>query len=537
MTKRIVIIVGLFICFPCVLYAQTQQGYVKTKGRMMNGQYYAGKRIGDATVQVKDRSAVRSRTDGTFSFPVSGKSFCLQQVTKQGFVLHDQDVLYRQYSYSSNPLVIVMEDKAQQKADRRALERQVRRITDDVLRRRGEEIETLKEQNKIAEEKYRELLNQLNNDFDKNEQLIKDMVDQYNKIDFDQVDGFNRRVSDCIINGRLDEADSLLRSKGSFAKRETELKLLSDANAADRMFLDQRENIEDNLRSELAQDYYNMYSIFRTKFQFDSASHYLEKRIQLDSTNIDWLLECGYYFESIATYNKALKYYKNALSIQKSTYGEENLMVAFSYNNIGLVYLGQDFYDKALEAFFKTLSIEKKFLQKSATNIATTYNNIGYTYYKKRDYSNALKYLKKAVAQYKKNDKDAPELLVTPYNNIGLVYFELGKYDNAQFYYDKALSIADYTMVEEQPLVAQLYNNIAANSAKLGNYNKALEYFDKSLAIWKRILGENHPDVAIVYINIGSIYETLGDSPRAIEYFNKASLIKKNTANNSKYLK
>ena len=92
-------------------------------------------------------------------------------------------------------------------------------------------------------------------------------------------------------------------------------------------------------------------------------------------------------------------------------------------------------------------------------------------------------------------------------------------------------------MVEEQPLVAQLYNNIAANSAKLGNYNKALEYFDKSLAIWKRILGENHPDVAIVYINIGSIYETLGDSPRAIEYFNKASLIKKNTANNSKYLK
>lgn len=33
--------------------AQTQQGYVKTKGRMIGGKYYEGKRIGNVTVRVR----------------------------------------------------------------------------------------------------------------------------------------------------------------------------------------------------------------------------------------------------------------------------------------------------------------------------------------------------------------------------------------------------------------------------------------------------------------------------------------------------
>ena len=68
---------------------------------------------------------------------------CLKQVSKQGYVLLDQDVLYRQYSYSDNPLELVMEDKAQLEADRRALERQVRSVTEAELQRRSEELELL----------------------------------------------------------------------------------------------------------------------------------------------------------------------------------------------------------------------------------------------------------------------------------------------------------------------------------------------------------------------------------------------------------
>ncbi len=75
MKIRLILSLSILLGLSGYAFTQTQQGYVKTKGRMMNGKYYAGKRIGDATVQVKERSAMRSRADGTFSFPVSGKSY------------------------------------------------------------------------------------------------------------------------------------------------------------------------------------------------------------------------------------------------------------------------------------------------------------------------------------------------------------------------------------------------------------------------------------------------------------------------------
>ena len=508
-------------------FAQTQQGYVKTKGRMISGKYYAGKRISDATVQVKDRSAVRSRADGSFSFPVPGKSYSLQQVQKQGFVLLDQDVLYRQYTYSSNPLVIVMEDKAQLEADHRALERQVRRVTDDELRRRGEELEALKEQNKITEEKYRELLNKLNNDYDLNEKLIKDMVEQYNKIDFDSVDEFNRRVSDCIINGRFHEADSLIRSKGSFARREAELSQFSAANDADRKALEQREEAEKTLRNDLAQDYYQMYSNFKAQLQFDSAAHYIEKRHFLDTNNVEWIGDCNSFFYFIANYDKALEYLSKALTTRKGTVGETHPDVATLYNNIGLIYKKQGDYTKAMKCYTTAMDILENTVDSNHPEIATTYNNIGSIYSSQGDYTKAINYYTKAMDIRKSTLGEIHPDLASSYNNIGSVYSKQGNYIKALEFYNKALSIRKLIWGENNLDVATSYNNIGSVYHYQGDYTNAQEYFTKALVIQKNILGENHPNVATSHNNIGLVYSKLGNLPKALEHLNKALIISK----------
>lgn len=113
--------------------AQTQQGYVKTKGRMIGGKYYEGKRIGNVTVRVKDRSAVRRDADGSFSFSESSKKYSLQQVQKKGYVLHNQDVLYRQYDYSSNPLVLYKNLLAQLNCDQSHTEKMIGELVDWYL--------------------------------------------------------------------------------------------------------------------------------------------------------------------------------------------------------------------------------------------------------------------------------------------------------------------------------------------------------------------------------------------------------------------
>lgn len=118
----------LLVLITISLNAQTQQGYVKTKGRLAsNGTVISGTRIPGATIQVKGRTDVLSQSNGTFSFPIPSQNFYLQSVQKQGYVLTDPDMLSKQYTYSNNPLVLVLETPSQQADDKLAAEKNTRR--------------------------------------------------------------------------------------------------------------------------------------------------------------------------------------------------------------------------------------------------------------------------------------------------------------------------------------------------------------------------------------------------------------------------
>ena len=147
----------LLLSLSLASFAQTQQGYVKTKGRLgNNGTVIAGARLQGTIVTIKGGNAVLSGNNGTFSLSVPNNNYYLQNVQKQGYVLTDPDVLSKQYTYSKNPLVLVLEDKDQQMADRRAIERKISSSLYAQLQKRNDELEALKEQHKITEEKYRE---------------------------------------------------------------------------------------------------------------------------------------------------------------------------------------------------------------------------------------------------------------------------------------------------------------------------------------------------------------------------------------------
>ena len=91
---------------------QTQLGYVKTKGRLnFNGSVTAGQKLSGAVVTVLNGNNVMSDDDGKFSLKLSAPQFVLKSVTKKNYVLCDPDLLKKQYSYSTNDFVIVMEDE------------------------------------------------------------------------------------------------------------------------------------------------------------------------------------------------------------------------------------------------------------------------------------------------------------------------------------------------------------------------------------------------------------------------------------------
>ena len=204
--------------------AQTQQGFVKTKGRMVNGKLVPGEGLKGATVSIQGRSSVIVQSDnGAFSFPVPNSQFRLDSVRKKGYQLVDMDACPKSYKYSNNPLYIVMETPDQQLQDKLDAERKIRRNLQKQLQAKEDEIETLKEENKISLEEYQKSMQQLYAEQESNEKLISDMAERYSELDYDQLDEFYRQVSYCIENGELTKADSLLRTRGDINKQVSDI--------------------------------------------------------------------------------------------------------------------------------------------------------------------------------------------------------------------------------------------------------------------------------------------------------------------------
>lgn len=517
--KRLLII-AISLTLALYAIAQTQTGIVKTRGRLgNNGQVIAGKPIASATVQVRGRTAVVTKANGTFSFPIPANKFIIQSIKKQGYVLVDPEAIARQYSYSSNPLILVMETPTQQSDDRLANERKIRRQLEKKLHDREDKIEELKAQNKLTEEEYRKQLQQLYADQENNEKLIKEMAERYTQLDFDQMDEFNLRISDCILNGRLTEADSLLRTKGDINTRIEKLNKQHEANVETRDNLEKSEAMEQKDREDIAQDCYHRYELFFINHQNDSAAHYLELRANLDTTNVEWQNQTGMFIaEYLADYSTALSYSFRGLQQAILEYGEESEETATSYNNIGTIFAYNGSYSLALESFEKSLYIQEKVFGIDHPEIATSYDNIG-SIFLAQDYNiTAMTYFRHSLAIRENEDPD----IYKSYNNIGIIYDNTGYYDTALVFLKKALDICEQTFGTLDLRTAACYHNIGSTYYHQGDYLTSIEYYGKALAIREQILGADHPNVGNSFIAFGDVYYDKGDYIEALDCYLKA---------------
>ena len=518
--------------FSIMLSAQTQQGFVKTKGRMVNGLLVPGQGLKGATVSVQGRSTVLvNQENGAFSFPVTTPQFRLDSVKKQGYQLVDMEACPRSYKYSSNPLYIVMETPDQQLQDQLNAERKIRRTLTRQLQEREDEIEDLKALQKITEEEYRAALQKLYDDTDLNEKLVKDMVDRYAKIDYDQLNEFDLQISDYILNGELTKADSLLRTKGDINQRVSQLHHLEQANAEEEEELAKRQEqlaqsktLASKERNDLANDCYRKFEIFKMQHQNDSAAYYIELRASLDTTKLDWQREAGQFVEEyLADYPKAISYYERMLRQAQEKYGE-NDTVAKAYNFLGVTHYEQGNYEEAIDYFEKTLEItEKDPTLKHYT--ATVYANIGTIFATLGNYTKNLEYqLKSYEIREQLFDQDDIDIGNSKCS-IATAYFNLGEYDKALENYQAALDIWKKHYDEDDERFAPLYGELGNIYTKLGEFDKALENHYKALSIRTKMFGNSHPDVAVCYSNIGSTLSNIGKNDEALEYLRKALTI------------
>ena len=521
-----------------MMAAQTQQGYVKTKGRLANnGIVIAGTRLPGATVTVRGGNAVVSGNKGTFTIAFSGNNYYLQDVQKNGYVLTDPDVLSKQFAWSKNPLVLVLEIPTQQTDDKLAAERKIRRTLKRQLEEKEDEIESLKEQQKLSEDEYRKQLQELYNQQESNEKLISEMAERYSKMDFDEVDEFNRRISSLILDGKLLEADSLLNTKGDINSRTIALRQHQEANAQEEQEIGKRQKRLEKSKAmtqkeleDLAQDCYSKFEIFKMQHINDSAAFYIKLRADLDTTRLEWSLEAGKFYQKfLAQYQEAEILYSRNLNIALATDSVLNCQLLYCYEALASLYAEKGEIEKSLELYQKDYDMTATLFGTHHRDMVSSILNLANVYRKRGDYDKAFELADRAVELMNETENLSIGTKAKAYGTIANIYNSRNLHNRALDLYFKANALIDSCKTNFPIETITTYVNIGHTYHEIGNYDNALEWDNKALELIKNILGDYHPNMATILNNIGGIYLKQKNLEKALEYLKQAIQIDKKT--------
>lgn len=522
--KNIFLFVILNILCCVAVNAQTQQGRVKTRGRLNpDGTVRAGQGIVGASMTFGNGSTAVSGNNGIFSFVTKEGIFMLKNVQKNGYQLCDRDLLGRSNKYSPNTFEIAMQTPDEALEDRLESEEKIRATLTAQLNKQKAELKRLKEDLKISQQDYNTRLQELYAAQSENEKLISEMAERYSSIDFDQMDDFQRRIAAFIQNGELIRADSLLNTKGSMEERSAEIDHLREVNACERKKLEASEKMLDALLADFAADCYNKYDICYFSGKIDSALYWLETRAKKDTMQIEWQLDAGnHIYWKTHDYPKARKYYFIGLNACNMKYGENSPHKIDILKKIAYSYCRQKQHQVAIEYYQKIITLITQNYGENAIDLAEIYRSIGLEYFEQHKFTQAENFEKKALSIFVmingEERADYKKWGYSCYEFLGDIKWKMKDYKSALDYYSKALSLYEANN-DESPI---LHSRIGNCFLALKEYDKAVEAKLSCLNCYVRKKGDHLDIIADTYNDIGWIYDYwIGDKASAIEYYQK----------------
>ena len=216
----------LTICLWAALYAMaqtqspTQQGYVRTAERPKR----PSQGIKDAVITIKGRGDVKSKKDGSFSFPFNNKNkqegFKVLRIQKKGYTLVDKQLIGRKYAYSTSvPIVVVMQSEKQVAQDKKEIEDKGFAKATKKYEARIAELERQYQEKIISEHEKEELSEQASYDF---EQFIQMLDEPDRTIVRMQLEGYSyEEIGKAVSMTEKNISVRLIRIKEKLRKKMT----------------------------------------------------------------------------------------------------------------------------------------------------------------------------------------------------------------------------------------------------------------------------------------------------------------------------
>lgn len=227
-----------------------QQGRVKTLGRPQK----PGKGLAGVTIKVADvPNDMVSNQQGGFSFYPKDKKFMMSRIKKNHYQLIDQSVIGRLYPFSSEvPIEIVMVSSQDLMNDKQRIEDKAYERAERNYKKKLSDLEQQLKQNVISKAEAEKERIRIGENYQRYLNLISQMAERYATTDYDGISNVNKLIMQCIEEGELERADSLLSSKGDFGQREAELLAQEQITKKAEDFVRQSQQVLELKRNDLA---------------------------------------------------------------------------------------------------------------------------------------------------------------------------------------------------------------------------------------------------------------------------------------------
>lgn len=260
-----------------------------------------------------------------------------------------------------------------------------------------------------------------------------------------------------------------------------------------------------------------------SKGDYESAlEHYVlasvvmaENGQELDVASVDCSIGDAYL--SLARYDEAIFSYQKALTVFKSTKGENHPTVASVfvrladlYNKIGKFKDSKTYCENALRIFGKKkpgISLEE--IANGLIDVAAIYQSMN-------DLEKGLKLLKKALKIYN-NVPGQHSTIAGIEAQMGVMYYMLGNYSDSYNIFKSAVTKFRASGEKKSALFGIALNQMGLACVQRYAINEAADLFEEARTILEKEYGPYHPDTLGVYSNLAGTYDAMGRVDDAIE--------------------
>ena len=511
---------------------QVQHGYVRTVNRPGT----TVQRLQSVSLRFSGvTNGILSGEKGDFEVILKGKKngdlFSLLYARKNGYELLDQRPTYNFSDHQD--IEIVMADTRLLEAERQRIQERAYRVAEENFNKQLALIEQQREDLVLSEQAYAKRLKELEDNYEKYQSLIGTLADRYARTDYEGLSDLDRQINQCIENGDLMRADSLIKTDATFNPHTAvENKRAAEAEIAEKKanFAAEMERQEQQVAKQGVHDaerFFQLFTIALAQYERDSACFFIRQRAELDTTNIGPMLEAANFItEYMADYDLAKSYYDRAYNNAVAQYGEEHEFVAYCLNDMAEIYVEKDKPAEALKLLMRSLNIRKKCFGEKSMRVAKCYGSLGILYKNMDNLKKAEECLKKALMIYQEIEETGCGQIATAHIDLGILEHKKGNDVKAIEYYTQALPILLECKGGENIAIIEAYHALAGAYQVVDSFALSEQCYKKAIDIERRIYGDNHPSVATTIDNLGILYSEIGKHEEALKQHAEALKIR-----------